>query len=249
MVVRLPAVHTGCPLSPWRFPVLISVRGWVDHSAAGRIRSFEKSNDFVGNRTCDFPACSIVLQPTMLLHQILQSMEWWCEWCASQCQAMFASGMTLWDAVFELPNPYLQQGYIGYVFSYYNSVHIAKQLHEPSTGVVRTIGQKGVYYVTSEIIKIHWRKVKWCFGGTGRSSFLMEVQKLITVVSVVQFAELVEVSDKFGRKHIVACISYFRRGFGLVNWFIGYSQQVVSTISCNTLTLTVTITHCNYEQW
>jgi hypothetical protein len=35
------------------------------HSAAGRIRSIEKSND-MGNRTRDFPVCSIVPQPTAL---------------------------------------------------------------------------------------------------------------------------------------------------------------------------------------
>jgi hypothetical protein len=33
---------------------------------AGRIRSIEKSNDFIGNLTRDLPACSVVLQPTTL---------------------------------------------------------------------------------------------------------------------------------------------------------------------------------------
>jgi hypothetical protein len=37
------------------------------HSAAGMIRSIEKSNDLIGNRTRVFPACSIVPQPTTLL--------------------------------------------------------------------------------------------------------------------------------------------------------------------------------------
>jgi hypothetical protein len=36
------------------------------NSAAGRIRSIEKSDDLIGNRTHDFPACSIVPQPTTL---------------------------------------------------------------------------------------------------------------------------------------------------------------------------------------
>jgi hypothetical protein len=36
------------------------------HSAAGRIRSIEKSNELIGNRTRDLPACSIVPQPTTL---------------------------------------------------------------------------------------------------------------------------------------------------------------------------------------
>jgi hypothetical protein len=33
---------------------------------AGRIRSIEKPNDIIWNRTCDLLACSIVPQPTML---------------------------------------------------------------------------------------------------------------------------------------------------------------------------------------
>jgi hypothetical protein len=36
------------------------------HSAVGRIMSIEKSNDLIGNRTRDLPACSIVPQPTTL---------------------------------------------------------------------------------------------------------------------------------------------------------------------------------------
>jgi hypothetical protein len=35
-----------------------------DHSAAGTIRSIEKSDDLIGNRTRDLPACSVVPQPT-----------------------------------------------------------------------------------------------------------------------------------------------------------------------------------------
>ena len=34
------------------------------HSAAGRIMSMKNSNDTIGNRTRDLPACSAVLQPT-----------------------------------------------------------------------------------------------------------------------------------------------------------------------------------------
>ena len=34
------------------------------HSAAGRIMSIKNSNDTIGNRTCDLPACSAVPQPT-----------------------------------------------------------------------------------------------------------------------------------------------------------------------------------------
>jgi hypothetical protein len=54
------ALHTGRPLPPGRFLVLISVRGWVD------IKSIENSNDLNGYRTRNFPACNIVPQPTTL---------------------------------------------------------------------------------------------------------------------------------------------------------------------------------------
>jgi hypothetical protein len=67
MVVRLWALCAGRPLFPGRCLVLISVRGWVDSTATGRIRSIEKSNDVIGNRTRDLPACSIALQATTLL--------------------------------------------------------------------------------------------------------------------------------------------------------------------------------------
>jgi hypothetical protein len=35
-----------------------------DHSAAGKIMSIKNSNDTIGNRTRDLPACSAVPQPT-----------------------------------------------------------------------------------------------------------------------------------------------------------------------------------------
>ena len=47
------------------FPVLISVRGWVDprgHSAAGRIMSMENYSDTIGNRTRELLICSAVTQ-------------------------------------------------------------------------------------------------------------------------------------------------------------------------------------------
>jgi hypothetical protein len=59
------------PLPPGRFLVLISVKRLSPpqgHSAVGRIRSTEKSKALSGNWTRDLPACSIVPQPTMLLH-------------------------------------------------------------------------------------------------------------------------------------------------------------------------------------
>jgi hypothetical protein len=69
MVVRLLALCTGRPLLPRKIPGthfcqrLSRPQG---HSEAGRIRSIEKTNDLIRNRTCDLPACSTVPQPITL---------------------------------------------------------------------------------------------------------------------------------------------------------------------------------------
>jgi hypothetical protein len=59
MAVRLSALRADRSLTPGRFLVLISLKGCVDphgHSAAGRIRSIEKSSDLFKNRTRHLPA-------------------------------------------------------------------------------------------------------------------------------------------------------------------------------------------------
>jgi hypothetical protein len=48
------------------YSFLLEAESPQGHSAAGRIRSFEKSSDLVGNRTRDLPACSTVPEPTTL---------------------------------------------------------------------------------------------------------------------------------------------------------------------------------------
>jgi hypothetical protein len=69
MAVRLSALRAGRSLPPRKIPGtqfcqrLSRPQG---HSAAGRIRSIEKSNDLIGIRSRNFPACSIVPQPTTL---------------------------------------------------------------------------------------------------------------------------------------------------------------------------------------
>jgi hypothetical protein len=69
MAVRLSALRVGRPLSPTppgRFVVLISVSGWVDPMAIVRLQGLGnlKKIHLIGTRTRDFPACSIVSQPT-----------------------------------------------------------------------------------------------------------------------------------------------------------------------------------------
>jgi hypothetical protein len=62
-VVRLSDLRTGHLYLQKTFLVLISVKGRVDHSAAGRIKSMKNSNDTIVNRTRDLPASSAVPQP------------------------------------------------------------------------------------------------------------------------------------------------------------------------------------------
>ena len=59
------------PLSPGNFPgTLFYYRPSQPqgHGATGRIMSMKKSNDTIGNRTRDLPACSAVPQPTVPPH-------------------------------------------------------------------------------------------------------------------------------------------------------------------------------------
>jgi hypothetical protein len=68
MAVTLSALRAGRPPFTCRE---IPVGGCVDpraHSAAGRI---EKSNDRIGNRTPDLPACNMVPQPNRVMQVLL----------------------------------------------------------------------------------------------------------------------------------------------------------------------------------
>jgi hypothetical protein len=58
---RQPYAPAACPLPPERFVVLTSVRGWVNPRATmqlKRLGKFKISDDLIGNRNCDLPACS-----------------------------------------------------------------------------------------------------------------------------------------------------------------------------------------------
>jgi hypothetical protein len=78
MAVMLSALIAGRPLLPRKLPgthFCQRLSRPQDHSAAGRIRSIEKSNYLIGNRARDLPACSTVPQPTTLLHRMMVNNE------------------------------------------------------------------------------------------------------------------------------------------------------------------------------
>jgi hypothetical protein len=69
MAVRFSSLRVGRPSPPRRFLVFNPVRGWVDPRAIVRLEwlgQLKKFNDIIGIRTRDFPACSILPQPTTL---------------------------------------------------------------------------------------------------------------------------------------------------------------------------------------
>jgi hypothetical protein len=69
MAVRLSPLRAGRPFTPRKIPgthFCQNLSRPKGHSADGRIRSIEKSNVLIGNRTRDLPACSIVPQPITL---------------------------------------------------------------------------------------------------------------------------------------------------------------------------------------
>jgi hypothetical protein len=78
MVVRLSALHIASlypsKISGTHFCQRISQP--QGHSADGRIRSIEKSNDLFRNQTCDLLACNIVPQPTMLPTVCVSLKKW-----------------------------------------------------------------------------------------------------------------------------------------------------------------------------
>ena len=67
-VVRLSALRTSRLNPPGNIPGTHFCQRMSqpqDHCAAGRIMSMNNSNDIIGNRTHDLPACSVVPQPTV----------------------------------------------------------------------------------------------------------------------------------------------------------------------------------------
>jgi hypothetical protein len=71
MAMKLSALRAVRTFTPIKIPgdyFCLRLSRPQGHSAVGRIRSIEKSNNLIRNRNRDFPARSIVPQPTMLPH-------------------------------------------------------------------------------------------------------------------------------------------------------------------------------------
>jgi hypothetical protein len=77
MAVR-SALRAGRPLPPRNIPGThfgYRLSRSQGHSAARRIRSIEKSNELIGNRTRVLPACNTVPQSSTLPHAQLMTYE------------------------------------------------------------------------------------------------------------------------------------------------------------------------------
>jgi hypothetical protein len=127
MALKLSALRSSLPLPPWRFLVLISIRGWVDprNIAAERIRSIEKYNDLIGYRTGDLLACSIVIQTTTLQRYSIQSRNSSNSTYRSYRQRNLVLKMRRKYLSANLGNPDMRNAY-GYVAMF---VAISHQLH------------------------------------------------------------------------------------------------------------------------
>jgi hypothetical protein len=100
-ISRQPAHESDCThrghLPPWDIPSthfcyrLSQPQG---HSAAGRIMSMKNSNDTIGNRTRDLPACSAVPQPTALPRAPIS--------CISVDMFHSPLNLPLWNALYDM---------------------------------------------------------------------------------------------------------------------------------------------------
>jgi hypothetical protein len=113
-----------------------------------------------------------------------------------------ASGMALQETVSE-------HVYIVYMDSYYNCVHVAKQLHEQNTGVCETVRQN--ICIPSDL-KNHQNNLKkdertfWRDGDVLLLSWMDK--RVISIIFGVPLAEMVEVSNRFGKKQIhLGCVA------------------------------------------
>jgi hypothetical protein len=110
MAVSLSLARAGRPLRPRRFLVLISVRSWVDSSVVvrlGWLGHLKKSNDLLGNRTHDLPACSIVPQSNMISHHNRKYNLNFCEFRAVNVSVKFKDSIfVLWRTQGHHPRRY-----------------------------------------------------------------------------------------------------------------------------------------------
>jgi hypothetical protein len=114
MVVKLSALSADLPVLPKKIPgthFCLRLSRPKGHIAAGKIKSIEKSNDLIGYRNRDLPACSTVPQPTtlprapgkivllllkaMLPTALLSSVRWTVCFCELICDAAYPYAMYL----------------------------------------------------------------------------------------------------------------------------------------------------------
>jgi hypothetical protein len=108
MAVRLSALRAGSTFTPRKFPGTHFCSGLSrtqGHSAAGRLRSIKKYNDFIGNRTRGLPACGIVPQPTTLQRAPFAVFSLPTQNCEhSSCVIMIVVNYKIWRGVLQWHN-------------------------------------------------------------------------------------------------------------------------------------------------
>jgi hypothetical protein len=105
MEMRLSDLRSTVLCTPGRFLVLISVKGWVDLRAIVRLKGLDKlkkSNELIGNRTRDIPACSIVASLPRVPYSIVWSLKL-ARLHPLRARASYRPvGLALWDSWGEL---------------------------------------------------------------------------------------------------------------------------------------------------
>jgi hypothetical protein len=141
MARRLSALRAGSFLPTGRFLVLISVRGWVDPRAIVQLEGLDKlkKSTSSGIRTGDLPVCSIVPQPTTLLHapwEFSGNSPLYCNWLATWSERIITNGNRICLS-FILPAVKLDMtAGLNFQMQLSNNVHRKRMWQQKEIGVI-----------------------------------------------------------------------------------------------------------------
>jgi hypothetical protein len=150
MAVRLSALRACRHLPPGKFLVLISVKGWVDPrtivrlEGLGKLKKKKKKIHLIGTRTRNFPACSIVPQPTtghFLLSRlvIFLSFRMATHNCNIQLMGNSDSNYEIWFYEIYAVTQVFATAVTACMFKYKTNIHITIIIHECTSKMWRRI--------------------------------------------------------------------------------------------------------------